>query len=220
MNKNQKKLVKFFLCVWIFLSIILNWNDVSWIFNYRVSSALVHDFLNPYQENSILVSANEQKNPTVIPVVQNKKAYPYTPKGNSIEIPGIGVTAPVIIGRSNSTQEIVKDLDNGVVYYPGSVQPGENGQIVVLGHSAPPNWPKIKYDWVFSDINNLNPGDTLVLNFNNREYTYKVTGKSIIKAGEDIPSSGLNDVNTLTIVSCWPPGTDYKRIEVHGVLQN
>ena len=58
--------------------------------------------------------------------------------------------------------------------------PGENGQIVVLGHSAPPGWPHIKHDWVFKDISKLQTGDQIILYFNNKQYIYNVISKDII----------------------------------------
>jgi len=109
----------------------------------------------------------------------------------------------------------MKDLDSGVVYYPGSVYPGQTGQIVILGHSAPPGWPKIKHDWVFTDLDKLVPGDTILIDVNNKQYTYTVKKKTIIKRGAEVPSDGLNaDNNVLTLISCWPPGKDYQRIAV------
>ena len=221
MNTKQKELVKIFLFLWIFLSVVFNWNTISWIFNYRVGSALVYDFFYPYNEDTRLVSASEQENkeaPSHLASTKNIKAYPYTAKSNSIEIPSLNIEAPIVIAESFEKQALVKDLDNGAVYYPGSVLPGEKGQIDILGHSAPPGWPKIKYDWVFSDINSLKPGDLIVVNFNNKQYTYKVKNTVIIKPGEDLTSENTKENNILNIISCWPPGKDYRRIAVQSEL--
>ena len=218
MNKKQKELVKIFIFVWVLASVVINWNSVAWLFNYRVTSTLVADFFNPYQ--SSVASANTDASATV-PVVTPKeleKMYPYTPKNNSIEIAPIGIIAPVVIGESTDTQKVMKELDRGAVLYPGSVLPGKNGQTIILGHSAPEGWPKIKHDWVFSDINDLVEGQIIVVNFNSREYSYKVTSKSIIQAGEELKVENLTTKNTLVLVSCWPPGKNYKRITVQAEL--
>ena len=111
----------------------------------------------------------------------------------------------------------MKDLNAGVVYYPGSVYPGQIGQIVILGHSAPAGWPKIKHDWVFSDLNNLSAGDIILIDLNNKQYKYIVKQKTIIGKGADIPEYGFTK-NVLTLVSCWPPGKDYQRIAVQAEL--
>ena len=224
MNKKQKELVKIFIFLLVFSSILVNWNSIAWLFNYRVMSTLVSDFFNPYEDSELLVSANNLKLPPKqnLPINQaaeNQKTYPYSQKSNSIEIAKIGITAPIVIGESTELTSLEKNLDQGTVLYPGSVSPSQNGQTVILGHSAPPGWPKIKYDWVFSNINDLNFGEEITLHFNNKQYTYKVIKKDIVKPGEEIPSNGLEaNNNVLVLVSCWPPGKNYLRIAVQAQL--
>lgn len=222
MNKKQKDFVKIYISLIVIGLLAVNWNTVSWLFNYRVVSSLAYDFFNPYQDRELLAGANNMQLPPIQiaqAVRENTIVYPYSEKSNSIEIPKINITAPVIIGQSTDPALLVKDLDNGTVLYPGSVLPSQKGQTIILGHSAPPGWPKIKYDWVFSNINDLNFGEEITLHFNNKKYTYKVMKKDIVKPGEEIPLSGLEgDNNILVLVSCWPPGKNYLRIAVQAQL--
>ncbi len=221
-NKKQKELIKAYIFIFILMFTIINWDNVSWMFNYREVSGLVHQFFSPYEDSELLVAASTVKIPprqSVI-AVETQKTYPYSQKDNSIEIPALALVTPLVIGQNTNVADLEKDLDKGAVYYPGSVLPGENGQIVVLGHSAPPNWPHIKHDWVFSEINNLNAGDLIYMYFNNRQYSYQVTEKMIIKRGQEVGGNGLTGKNNiLTLVSCWPPGKDYQRIAVYAELQ-
>ncbi len=223
-NKKQKELIKIYVFMLLVVFVSANWDSVSWLFNYQEVSGLVYDFFNPYQQSNILVSAQNNNVPNY-PVVNNnvpaKNIFPYSDKPNSLEIPKIGVTTAVVIGESTDLGVLKNDLDQGAVYYPGSPLPGEKGQIIILGHSAPPGWPKIKHDWIFSDVNNLNPGDEITLYFNNRQYTYSVVEKNIIKKGQDITltASSLKS-SVLTLVSCWPPGKDHQRIAVKAELKN
>lgn len=223
-NKKQKELIKIYLVLVALIFTLINWNSVSWVFNYRVMSGLAYQFFNPYEDSRLLVSANTLKLPPnqaeqAVAIVQ--KIYPYSAKSNSIEMPTLQIEVPLVIGQSTEISALEKNLNKGVVYYPGSVLPGQNGQIAVLGHSAPPNWPKIKYDWAFTDINNLVAGDLVLIHFNNRQYTYKVTEKSIIQKGQEVGTNGLTGKNNvLTLISCWPPGKDYQRIAVYAELTN
>lgn len=220
-NQKQKELIRVYLFLFVLMFAVINWDSVSWVFNYRAISGLTHDFLYPYPDSEVFASDNGRQTTGVYAnaVEPQKALYPYSEKANSIEIPSIGITAPVIIGASTQIPALEKDLDKGVVYYPGSVLPGENGQIIVLGHSAPPLWPHIKYDWVFTDIEKLEKGQTITLYFNHTEYTYKVISKAIINKGQDVTPAQLNGKNNiLTLVSCWPPGSDYKRITVQAEL--
>ena len=226
MNSKQKQLIIIFVSLFALSSIVINWSDVSWLFNYRVVGSLAYDFFNPYENSGNLVSANNMVlNADTVPTIASSspavtpKTYPYSSKANTIEIPGLNISAPVILSQSADLKILTRDLDKGVVYYPGSVLPSENGQTVILGHSAPPNWPNIKYDWVFTNINNLSIGEQIILHFNHKQYVYRVVEKNIIQVGQDVGSNRLNGSNNiLTLISCWPPGKNYKRIAVQAEL--
>ncbi len=232
MDQKRKEHIIVFVVFFILSYIIINWDNVSWLFNYKEMDGLAYDFFNPYQDSNLLAVSDDtttnisNQGAVLVAAAQNvlpaepKKIYAYSNENNSLEIPIIGLTTPLVIAENIDTSTLAKDLDKGVVYYPGSVLPGENGQIVILGHSAPPNWPHIKHDWVFSNINNLNSGDAIMLHFDGKTYTYRVVEKKIIDQGQDVGSVELSKTdNVLTIISCWPPGKNYKRITVTAALR-
>jgi sortase A len=177
------------LIVFVLISFVLNWKDLSWFFSY-------HYITYAFENEKPAVKADE---------IYNIE--------NSIEIEKIGIKAPLII-PNGSDVTLKTELNNGVVLYPQSVLPGEKGETIILGHSAPLNWPKIKYDWVFNDLNKLEIGDEIVVYFNNQKNVYKVTKNNIIERGEETPKSLTNSINVLTLMSCWPPGKDSKRIAI------
>ena len=233
-----EKLWKPFVVLFIFSFLIINWADVSWAFNYRVVSGLALDMFQTADAENGAAGAEEvdsladlaradacEKEETNLseskPIVSENepKEQQYTENGNSVEIPKIGISAPLIFVSNSNNGYLHKKLDSGVVHYPGSSKPGEQGQTIILGHSAPANWPKIKYDWVFSRLNELNPGDQIILNYNNQKYVYSVVRKVFLNKGEEMPENNLtNNNNTLISISCWPPGKDYKRIAVESTL--
>jgi len=135
-------------------------------------------------------------------------------KENSILINKIKIEAPIVFTEQGNL-DFKEILDNGVAHYPQSAMPGEKGTSILLGHSAPVGWPKIKYDWVFSDLNNLIIGDEVKVFFENCEYTYSVSEKYFLDKGEELPESltTTND-SILTLISCWPPGRDLRRIAI------
>ena len=200
MKQDFKHLYKSFILIFLIAFLIINWNSVSYIlnyFNYRViSETLFGSFQNNNPENN---------------------SFNYSEKENSIEVPKIEVLAPLKFVEN--IEDVHKTLDIGVVHYPDSVLPGEEGQTIVLGHSAPPNWPDIKYDNVFSLINELEKGDEVFVYFNHKEYIYSVETKVFLEIGQDIPESNLtNSENMLVLISCWPPGKNIKRIAVTAYL--
>ena len=234
-NTSAKKIFKVAVMIYLASFLIINWNDVSWIFNYQEVGGLIQDFFNPYpsidattmdayfypnHSQNIAASAASTVAPIVSQAITTAKVN-FTDKQNTLEIPKIKISVPIVFATSTDKEALAKDLDLGTVFYPGSVYPGETGQIIILGHSAPPGWPTIKHDWVFTDLQKLSPGDSVMIDLNNKQYTYIVKSKDIIKRGGDVPTdSSILDNNVLTLISCWPPGKDYQRIAVTAELLN
>ncbi len=198
----EKVLLKYFLIFFVFFFLILNWGRISWIFNINVLSQFLS---RPVKEREI-------KSPSHPEIEEGNKCQ-FSEKKESIEIPKIGVSAPLVL--AGEEDNIHKLLDLGVVHFPDSAFPGEKGQSIILGHSAPPGWPKIKHDWVFSRIGDLQKGDLVILNLNGCRFKYQVSDKRIIKRGGEIPKEwmGLGEP-TLVLLSCWPPGKDFRRMAI------
>lgn len=201
-----KKLARPFLILFLLSFLIINWNSVSWIFNYRVISGAVSKFLVFLDNKQVFVS--------------RAKATTDLNKEDSLEIPKIGVIAPLIVTKDSSQENLDKALDRGVVIFPDSALPNEAGQTIILGHSAPSNWPKINYDGIFSRISELEKKDEIILYFNNQKYIYSVNQKIILEKGEEVSNNIANSGNTLLLISCWPPGKNIKRIIIESTLIN
>lgn len=211
-----KKFWKPFIVLFLLNFLIINWSDVSWLFNYRALGGVVSDFFS--KNSSVLIAALSQEIKETPAVT---KRFEYSEKENSIVIPKIQIEAPlVLIPEGRESENMRKFLDLGTVLYPGSTLPGETGQTIILGHSAPPGWPKIKHDWVFSKVNDLLEGDEIIIYFNHQKITYQVTEKTILEKGAEVPANPLTDSeNVLVLLSCWPPGKNIKRIAVEAVLK-
>lgn len=196
----NKKLIKYFIIVFLISFVIINWNDISWIFNYRFVGGAVSSFVQKDSQN-VSVSSIEGNI-----------------KQGDLRIPKIDVSAPIVFIDSVQA-DFGRELRKGVVHFPNSALPGESGQTLILGHSAPPNWPDINYDGIFTDLENLSKGDKIFVFFNNQEYVYSVQEKIFLNRGEEIPKNILTNFdNVLFLISCWPPGKDYKRIAVQAEL--
>ncbi len=208
MIKEKKALFKYFILIFLVSVLAINWNHLSWLFNYKAVSRMVASQF----ESKIVAKANElfDKEDIKIPL---KTSEP-TDRENSIEIPKILVTAPLLLPASGGLTDLYHLLDNGVVHFPGSALPASAGQTIILGHSAPAGWPKIKYDWVFTRISELAEGDEIFVYFNHKKYVYRVTGQVFLERGEELPQILTNSENMLILISCWPPGKDLQRIAV------
>jgi len=203
-----------FLSIFIFSSLIvvifLNWSTVQGIFNYK---SIYGDLFSSKKDDSAIkipdVALNE-------PEEEEK----FVDKPDSVEIPKIEIVAPLVFINTDEKNAFDEALKNGVVHYYKSALPGEEGNAIILGHSAPSGWPKRYYEWVFSRLNELAEGDDIFIYYENREYIYKVTNKYFLKPGEDVPNSDLtNSEHVISLISCWPPGQNIKRIVVQGEKQ-
>ena len=209
-----KRLIKPFLLLFIISFLVINWDTVYWFFSYRAVSGVASELFLKIQNNIAYSTTDYYQDRGG----KGTAGTVFFGKNNILEIPSLGISSPIIFDQSLSQKQVQKSLNNGTVIYPSSVLPGENGQTVILGHSAPPHWPKIKYDWVFSDLSKLKNNDEILIYFGNKQYTYHVTGEIFLDRGEELPDSSTGAGNTLFLVSCWPPGKDFKRIAVEAVL--
>ncbi len=220
-SKSILKEIGKFLRIFVFLALIslitIHWSSTKGIFDYKSVYGDIANFFKTTKEKVAVIKVPEVE--LSEPKNEFKNEPKFVDKPDSLEIPKIEITAPIIFIESNDNKEYEKALKNGVVHYSDSVLPGEVGQTIILGHSAPSGWPKINYDWVFSRLNELEIGDEVIIYFQNREYPYLVTKKYFLQTGQDIPSGDLtNSNNMLILISCWPPGVNLKRIAVEAEL--
>ena len=135
--------------------------------------------------------------PTPIPVIE---------QAIRIQIPAIGVDAPVVQGDG------WEQLKKGVAQHIGTPNPGENGNIVLSGHND-------VYGEVFRDLDRLNPGDNVIVFTSQRQYTYVITGTQMVEPTAVEVMAPTPDAR-VTLISCHPYLIDIHRIVVSAVLQS
>jgi len=166
------------------------------------------------------------------PVVSAEVVYQTSkiiPKKNEI-IP-LNTDFSIVIPKINVNTKVVKNVDpfdssiyqkaltQGVAHAKGSGLPGFPGNVFIFAHSAS-NWYQAnQYNAVFYLTNKLESGDQIIIYYENSKYVYTVTEKKIV-AGTDINYLSNNNLNTktLTLMTCWPPGTTLNRLVVMASL--
>lgn len=161
------------------------------------------------------------------------------PKDNRLVISKINLDAPIIFSDNLEEKEITESLKNGVVWWPDTAFPGEEGNCVITGHSSDFFWKKGNYKTIFALLGELNEGDEIIIYFDQQKFVYKVKTKEIVSANNtnilsQTPLSGANKKEpltgsvrsltgpvgpTLTLFTCWPLGTDLKRLVVEAELK-
>lgn len=143
------------------------------------------------------------------------------PYEDRIIIPKIGKNIPLVdveshnADSSNEWNEIfMKELENGIVKYPGSADPGQKGNSFIFGHSSNYPWAKWNYNDVFALLNELVTWDEIIVYFHQKKFIYTVKEKKIVKPGHISSLGGYNDDRRLTLMTCWPLGTTLNRLLV------
>ncbi len=123
-----------------------------------------------------------------------------------VEIPRIDVELPIYHGTN---EEI---LQTAVGHIEGSSLPvgGEGTHSVISGHRGLPSAR------LFTDLDQLEPGDTFMLHVLNETLTYEVDEINTVLP-DDISLLGLEDGEDLcTLVTCTPYGVNSHRLLVRG----
>lgn len=132
-------------------------------------------------------------------------------------IPKINVEVPVIFDVTSIDENaILKGLERGVVHYGPSPVPGQNGNVVIFGHSAENIFNPGKYKYVFSLLHDLQINDTFMLNYYGQQYVYKVYVKKVVKPTEMSVLGPADKTATATLITCDPPGVSTNRMIIIG----
>lgn len=135
----------------------------------------------------------------------------------------------IIIPKINVNSKIVKDVDpydssiyqraltKGVAHALGSSYPGHDGNVFVFSHSSSDILHASLYNSIFYLLPKLEIGDSVILYFQNTPFRYTVTKKYITDPSNISILENHSTDKTLTLMTCYPPGTDLKRFVVEAV---
>lgn len=130
-----------------------------------------------------------------------------------LNITKISALLPVVANVDGTNKTAYnKALLSGVAHYKGTALPGEGSNIFIFGHSSTWNGTG-QYAEAFAKLNDLEKGDEVIVYYQNKEYKYKVTAKEII-AAEDFSYLEPTKKPQLTLMTCWPIGSNLKRLVV------
>lgn len=143
------------------------------------------------------------------PLVQSLAEIPVPTPGpeqaTRIQIPAIGIDAPVVQGDG------WEQLKKGVGQYVGSVNPGDDGNIILSAHND-------IFGEIFRELDQLKPGDQITLFTNQRAYNYVIIDNKVVEPTA-VEVMDQTEQPTVTLISCYPYLVDDQRIVVIGRLQ-
>ena len=143
------------------------------------------------------------------PLVQSLASIPIPTPGpsqaNRVQIPAIGIDAPVVQGDG------WEQLKKGVGQHIGTVNPGDKGNLVLSAHND-------IFGEIFRHLDQLETGDEVVLYTSQRAFVYVIVKTQVVEPTE---VSVMDDtgLETVTLISCYPYLIDDQRIVVQARLK-
>ena len=158
-------------------------------------------------------SANKSK--TTSAVIQPQEAAELPTK---IEIPKINLSAVVVNPTITTVAVLDKELLKGAVRYPTSAKLGEDGNVVLFGHSSYLPVVGNQAYKTFNEIQKLVVGDSITVYSSDTAYTYRVRSvvKEVANGNTAVPLSVAGKI--LTLVTCNSFGAKEDRFVVTAEL--
>lgn len=176
--------------------------------------AYLRYYHHPFQENDL----------TIYVKTKNKNIIQPTPEITpdirkfGIKIDKISILTPVIKNVDGlDKKKYFTALQEGAAHYKGTSLPGEKGNVFIFGHSSS-SIGTGPYADIFAKLNKLEKNDLIIVFYEEKEYIYKVNSKKIIEK-DDIGVLNPTTDKILTLMTCWPIGTNEKRLIIRAILK-
>ncbi len=144
-----------------------------------------------------------------------------TPYENRVIIPKIWKNIPLIeiknakIEWQKELNDIfMKELENGIIRYPGSSKPWEDGNSFIFWHSSNFPWMKWDYNDVFALLDKVVFDDEVIVYYWQEKYVYKIKEKKVITPGDVSILERNKNKSEITLMTCWPIWTTLNRLIV------
>ncbi len=212
--------------------VIVNWGAISQIVSWEYEKVTTNaDTTNPLYGLLDTKAAKEDLLPLTKSAADAKNQIPalalsVAPPDTRLIIPRINRNVPVINVSTESLlkkdwAQLEKDMQQalqfGVIHYPGTARPGQQGNIVVTGHSSYFPWDPGRFKDVFAVLHDVRKGDQILLYNNQKRYIYEVSEiKKVWPSDLDVLQPSTD--NKLTLITCTPVGTNLKRLIVEAKL--
>lgn len=138
-----------------------------------------------------------------------------------IIIPKISANAKIVANVNPfNANEYQYALTKGIAHAKGTVFPGQAGNVFLFSHSSVNFYEAQRYNSIFYLLEKLQKGDEIDIYYKKEKFIYQVTDKKIVDSQAIQYLKGNGFGKTLTLMTCWPPGTTWKRLLVLGEIKN
>lgn len=131
-----------------------------------------------------------------------------------ITIPRLNIiNVPVGFADPYDEKGALQVLTGGMGQY---LSPPDHGRkMVMFGHSSGYSWDHSPYKRLLRQINRIQTGDMIYINYKEKGYIYQVYDSEIIPASQDQQLMEDTEINELVLYTCWPPDRIDQRYVVY-----
>jgi len=131
----------------------------------------------------------------------------------TISIPKLDILNAVVTNKDT-------DLTKHLVQYNSDSLPPSKGNTVIFGHSTLPQlYDPDNYETIFANLYKLKVGDIITTKVSNVVYKYKIESVTVVNPeNTSVLAQNFTD-SFLTVVTCTPPGTVWKRLIIKARLE-
>lgn len=135
-----------------------------------------------------------------------------------IVVPKIGANARIIPNVDSANErDYLAVLKKGVAHALGTAFPGEGGHVFLFAHSTDYFWNVGAYNAVFYLLGKLDKNDEINIFYKGQRFVYRVVDKTIVDPSQVEYLTRKTNKEFLTLQTCWPLGTTFKRLLVFAV---
>ena len=158
--------------------------------------------------------ANYRLSSVKAPFQKNKEIVPVD-KDFGLMIPKLDINVKVFANiDATKPKEYLPILAQGVAHAKGSLLPGQEGNVFIFAHSTDTPLNASRYNAVFYLLNKLEKDEEILVYYQQQKYVYKVMEKKIVAPEKLADYLKTLRGETLTLQTCYPPGTTLKRLIV------
>lgn len=124
----------------------------------------------------------------------------------TLTIDNIELYLPILKGTTT------KNLSMALTTIEPTTKPGQIGNIAIAGHR------NLQYGKNFNRLNEIEVGDSIILNDGKNSYTYTVVEKFLVKPEETWILNGNDRDRMITLITCHPMGSPTHRLVIKGKI--
>lgn len=205
-------------------SIISEDNDISSIVDIAQKNDIeIQWLLKNYQQTTDVNTLTPSVEETLQShLMEYNFSFNTVPPVDRIIVPSLGLDVPIITNENMApvdftTANFDKELNEWIVKYPTTPAPGQEGNTLLFGHTSYVVWKDNPYGTIFKDLPKLKDSTLIQILRKGNLYEYKVVDLFIVPP-KQVSAQYMIYQNAggsyITLMWCYPLGTDNKRIMV------